>query len=260
MHHPLNPTVLLGGIGNLTRCQPNVVPTKYLEPFTLDFQKGTKYLLRVINTAYTSAFLFTIDNHMLTVVSADFVPVVGNYTTDSIVVQIGQRYNVIVEADPQNSTATDFWIRTYFIDDCASDSQKKIPGTEYMKTGIIRYDNSSTADPQSSAWSDLDTTTCRDETKLVPTVPWAPQNASNSQEPPRLVVDADPGSPYFYPWATKAFQTPEELAANINVPLRVDWQNITFLNLENPGGWPIPWVILPEQYIETDWVRLSLIS
>jgi multicopper oxidase len=256
-HRPKNPTVLLGGIGNLTRCYPNsptIVPTKFQNPFTLTFVEGTKYLLRVINTAYDSTFLFTIDNHNLTVVSADFVPI-EPYTTDSIIVGIGQRYNVIVEASPSDSTVTDFWIRTYVVTECHGGPP---PGADYMKTGIIRYDNTSTADPQTSPWDGIDFTTCRDETNIVPVFKWQPTTQSNPNEPPRAVTNSDGTHPY--PRAFFSFETPSEVGSHKFLPLRIDWQNVTFLNLNNTGGWPDPWIILPEDYNETSWVRKFLIS
>ena len=58
-----------------------------------------KYLLRIINTSFETTFIFSIDNHRLTVVGADFVPI-NNYSTTNIFVGIGQRYEVIVEAVP----------------------------------------------------------------------------------------------------------------------------------------------------------------
>jgi FtsP/CotA-like multicopper oxidase with cupredoxin domain len=246
---PINPTILLAGIGNITRCWPTAPITKHQQPFTLNFQKGKSYLLRIINTAYESAFLFSIDNHLLTVVSADFVPI-EPYTTNSIAVQIGQRYNIIVHADPQGSTDKDFWMRTHFLKNCLS--FHSIPTTEYMKTGIIRYDPSSTADPNSTEWSDLDYETCRDEERIKPVIEWHPQNPVNPQEPTRGISRVDKNDPdYGYPWAEFAFATPNQAK---EIPMRVDWQNITLLNLDNHGGWPLPWVMLPEQYTENDWV------
>jgi multicopper oxidase len=246
----MHPTILLGGIGNATRCQPSANPIKYHDPFTLNFQKDKSYLLRIINTAYESAFLFSIDNHQLIVVSADFVPI-KPYTTKSIAVQIGQRYNVIVLADPQNSSEKDFWIRTHLISGCRD---SPITGTEYMKTGIIRYDSSSKADPKSTEWPDLDHATCRDEKQIEPIVKWNPQKQVNLKEPTRALALFDQNNPYSYPLAVYAFATPDEVANNTIIPMRVDWQNITLLNLDNKGGWPPPWIMLPEQYTERDWV------
>ncbi len=67
----------------------------------LVFEAGKKYRLRLVNVAIDGHFQFSIDGHNLTVIATDFVPIVP-YATDSVLVSIGQRYDVIVEA---NATA-----------------------------------------------------------------------------------------------------------------------------------------------------------
>lgn len=47
------------------------------------FEKGKKYRMRLINTGVYSNMRFTIDNHMLTVIAMDFVPIVP-YQTDNV--------------------------------------------------------------------------------------------------------------------------------------------------------------------------------
>lgn len=51
--------------------------------------QGKKYLLRLINTSVDTTFIFAIDNHDITVMSSDFVPIVP-YKTDSVLVGIGK--------------------------------------------------------------------------------------------------------------------------------------------------------------------------
>ena len=51
--------------------------------------EGKKYLLRLINTSVDSTFVFAIDNHDITVMSSDFVPIVP-YKTDSVLIGIGK--------------------------------------------------------------------------------------------------------------------------------------------------------------------------
>src|SRR5437764_11945183 len=78
------------------------------------------YLIRLSNTAFQEGFVFSIDNHVLQIVEADFVPV-QPFTTHSVLVAIGQRYNVIVEAKPQTSPSRgnpipsdrNFWLRMW---------------------------------------------------------------------------------------------------------------------------------------------------
>ena len=88
----------------------------------------------------------------------DFVPIVP-YVTDSVVITMGQRYDIIVEA---NAVAGDYWLRGGWITACSTNENPT------DMTGIVRYDSSSTKDP--STTSDVVTGTCGDEpyTSLVP--------------------------------------------------------------------------------------------
>jgi FtsP/CotA-like multicopper oxidase with cupredoxin domain len=239
----------------MTRSYPGVSVTEHHEPFNLTFEEDTRYLLRIINVAYDSTFLFSIDNHQFTVISADFVPI-KPYNTTSIAVGIGQRYNIIVDAKRIASNATDFWIRTHVLNGKNCHTGGPPPGPNYMQTGIIRYNESSRADPNTTQWSGLNTTYCRDEPAFTPVVEWKPKPPVNPGEPNRIIqfggaTDKTVVNPGLF-----SFITPAEFNANpqVRVPLRIDWQNITFLNLNNTGGWNNSFVILPEQYEEKEWV------
>lgn len=101
--------ILLGGYGNISRFSGGKIQNDEEIPrgFEITFDdadpnpatRAKRYLLRLINTAFDNTFVFSIDNHKLIVVEADFVPV-ENFTVTSIPIAIGQRYNVIVEAAP----------------------------------------------------------------------------------------------------------------------------------------------------------------
>lgn len=127
--------------------------------YELVFEAGQKYRLRLVNVAIDGHFQFSIDGHTLTVIAADLVPIVP-YETDSLLIAIGQRYDVIVEA---NADAGDFWIRSGWVTACSTN------GDPDGMTGILRYDSSSTADPTTTS-SVTATATCGDEdsTNLVP--------------------------------------------------------------------------------------------
>ncbi|KAK0625459.1 laccase 2 [Bombardia bombarda] len=127
--------------------------------FETVFESGKKYLLRLVNVAVDGVFQFSIDGHTLTVISTDLVPIVP-YTTDSVQITIGQRYEVIVEA---NATPGDYWLRGGWVDTCSNNRNSG------NMTGIVRYDNSSTADPSSSS-TVVASTNCLDEPiqSLVP--------------------------------------------------------------------------------------------
>jgi FtsP/CotA-like multicopper oxidase with cupredoxin domain len=73
-------------------CTPNAPISQF------QFQKGKKHLLRLINAGSEGQQIFSIDEHEMTVVSADYVPI-QPYTTKSIILAVGQRADVVVEAN-----------------------------------------------------------------------------------------------------------------------------------------------------------------
>jgi FtsP/CotA-like multicopper oxidase with cupredoxin domain len=73
------------------------------------FTSGKKHLLRLVNTGAELFTLFSIDNHTLTVIANDFTPIVP-YTTDFVTLSVGQRTDVIVEANGDPSEA--YWMRS----------------------------------------------------------------------------------------------------------------------------------------------------
>jgi FtsP/CotA-like multicopper oxidase with cupredoxin domain len=127
--------------------------------FETTFETGTSYLLRLVNVAIDTHFKFTIDNHTMTVIASDFVPVTP-YETTEVSIGMGQRYDVIVTAD-QADTASDFWMRAVPMIACSdNDNPDNIKG-------IIHY-GTSTGTPTTSAYSITDE--CVDESSLVPVV------------------------------------------------------------------------------------------
>lgn len=127
--------------------------------FETVFEAGKKYRFRVVNAAADGHFQLSLDGHKLTIIGNDLVPIVP-YTTDALSVSMGQRYDVIVEA---NAPSGDYWLRAQWVSACS---------TNYNPdgiTGIVRYDASSTADPTSRSTVTTDQT-CNDEPleSLVP--------------------------------------------------------------------------------------------
>ncbi|KAL5358784.1 multicopper oxidase-domain-containing protein [Aspergillus floccosus] len=126
------------------------------------FQKGKKYRLRIIDAQVDGWMKFTIDGHKLTVIAADFVPIVP-YETESIIMTSGQRYDVIVEADQD---AGNFWVRAIYQTAC---NFLSIDRNEIW--GIVRYEGAPAKDPTTEVWETV-TDSCGDEPyeKLVPYV------------------------------------------------------------------------------------------
>ncbi|KAK0725494.1 laccase [Lasiosphaeris hirsuta] len=108
--------------------------------FETIFESGTKYLLRLVNSAADGVFQFSIDGHNLTVIANDFVPI-EPYVTDSVQLTVGQRYDVIVEA---NAEPGNYWLRSGWLAGCALNMNPT------SMTGIVRY-KADTADPETTS-------------------------------------------------------------------------------------------------------------
>ena len=66
------------------------VPAADRKPiFSKIFQKGKRYLIRLINSSTESGLIFTIDNHLLEIVTTDFVPI-HPFKNESLHVGIGE--------------------------------------------------------------------------------------------------------------------------------------------------------------------------
>lgn len=258
------PSILLNGTGNVTRFF-NGTPNKIEIPkiYTLHFEElkpnpkgGKRYLLRLINTSFDSTFIFSIDNHWMKVTSADFVPI-HPYRNTSVLVGIGQRYNVIVEAKPDtvgnaNPIPSDgnFWIRTWVADNCGVRG-----GSEgYEKTGILRYNRQSTSDPTSQQWPGI-ALRCSDETysSLRPIVPWIVGKASNDKATQHFDLNIQPnGLPKPYPLSFFALEP--TFAPGFN-PLQINYSDPSFLHLNSSAtSYPKQWVVIPEDFTSEDWV------
>ncbi|PQE32229.1 multicopper oxidase protein [Rutstroemia sp. NJR-2017a WRK4] len=124
---------------------------------------GAKYRLRLINMSVDNHFRVTLDNHEFAVIATDFVAI-QPYTTRSLFIAIGQRYDVIIRMDQKMDN---YWFRAII---------PKPPTTEATGCGenlnngsikaIFNYQGASIAHPKSESY-DLPQS-CLDETDLVP--------------------------------------------------------------------------------------------
>lgn len=127
--------------------------------FQTSVTAGSSYRLRLVNGAMDTMFRFSIDNHTLTVISSDLVPIVP-YETKSINIGIGQRYDVIVTA---NQDAGNYWLRAVPQTTCSATNEN----TLNIK-GIFNYDSVDVATPTTTTTMFDDN--CNDESSLVPFV------------------------------------------------------------------------------------------
>ncbi|KAF2469131.1 uncharacterized protein BDR25DRAFT_394500 [Lindgomyces ingoldianus] len=149
--------------------------------FNQKFEAGKRYLIRIINGSVGLHFRFSIDSHVLKVISTDFVPI-KPYTTTSLSVGIGQRYSIVVEAKPDTPSSNGkYWLRTEYSSACNNEIID-VPSNnpDRQRTGIISYTNANgTGDPTTTRHPDA--VGCADEpaSSLVPIVQWTvgtPQN------------------------------------------------------------------------------------
>lgn len=263
-----NPSILLNGIGNITRYNNAIKSNTVPEPYSLTFEPPTprkvkRYLLRLINTSFDSTFVFSIDNHWIKVVSSDFVAITP-YETTNILVGIGQRYNVIVNSTVyknEDGSAPpgdgNFWIRTYKADCFRFNQGQASPG--YERSGILRYNGQSKAIPTTKPWTpDL---SCSDEPfrKLKPIVPWQVGSAVNDPlgkvgENITVQLVFGPSAPFHYPWAFAS------MGGEDYNPMLIDYGDPTFLHLQYAGKWSSLWNVFPEEHSQDEWVRASLLD
>ncbi|KAF2115268.1 laccase-1 [Lophiotrema nucula] len=137
--------------------------------YEANFENGKKYRLRLINSAIDTYFKFSIDNHTMTVIANDFVPIVP-FETDVLTITMGQRYDIIVEANDGVAGVGDYWMRAIPQLACSNNNNPD------DVRAIIRYDSSSTATPSTSAWNQTDA--CED-VPLASLVPHLSQSVSD---------------------------------------------------------------------------------
>ncbi|KAI8630931.1 multicopper oxidase [Xylariaceae sp. FL1651] len=163
---PVSDSILVNGHGHYNGTQDK---GSYYETIVTPSEK---HLLKLINGAIATSFIFSIDGHNLTVVANDLVPV-EPFSVESLLIGIGQRYDIIVEANQPNQ---DYWIRTVPASGCSG-----FRGTPDNRTGILRYNASSTVLPTTQRQPNLnDNCTDISVELLNPIVPWVvdmhPQN------------------------------------------------------------------------------------
>lgn len=209
--------------------------------FEQTFEQDKKYLIRITNSAVDFHFHFSIDDHMLQVVSVDYVPV-EPFWTNSLSVGIGQRYGVIVHANQTTSANGRYWMRTEYFDGSPGDSaycqfpQENFPPnqTERQRVGIINYSDAGSGDPETSRWPA--TVGCKDPV-FTPRVKWTVNAPQNDVREHAHHVGLDRGTEYHDAFRWTLGEQPQWL----------DFANPSLLNLDNTT-WNSEYVVKPREY------------
>ncbi|KAJ1555239.1 hypothetical protein HK405_002917, partial [Cladochytrium tenue] len=105
--------------------------------------KGTRYLLRLVNSGTYTHYKFMIDGHTMTVVSNDLVAV-KPYNVTVLDIGLGQRYEVVFTAD---QAVGNYWMRAIAQTSCTDHQNPN-------NLAILRYSGADTSkNPTSSAYS-----------------------------------------------------------------------------------------------------------
>ena len=252
-----NPSIVLNGRGNINRFSgTNINTTVIPDSYHVTFEPEKRYLLRIINTAFETGFTFSIDGHTFDIVENDLVPIEPILSRKSIVVHIGQRYNVVVQAKKKSEIGDgNFWIRTTT---CYTDSINHGLGEDWMKTGIVRYNDQSRDDPTdkiSIPWQIPDS--CEDEAlgNIHPKHKWTVGPSKNSIiKGENIAVKFDKTEPPYihasFLWDIK------ETKSNSKKHFQIHYDDPIFLRLDAPKPRPEEVVVYSsDNFTENDWVR-----
>ncbi|KAJ5167971.1 Cupredoxin [Penicillium canariense] len=146
--------------------------------FNTSVTAGTSYRFRLVNAAVDTHFKFSMDNHTLTVMAMDLVPI-EPFNTTVLSIGMGQRYDIVVKAD-QSTSGDSYWMRAIPQEACSdNDSVNNIKGVVYY--------GSSPSTPTTTKYSYTDSCDDMDMSDLVP---YLSQSASlpyyNASEPVTL--------------------------------------------------------------------------
>lgn len=180
---------------------------------------GKSHRLRLINPSVDNTFTVSIVGHEMTVIAADFVPVIPS-TTSSLYLSVGQRYDVIIDG---NQSVGNYWLNVTF-------SGTKGCGTSKNPNpaAILSYSGAPDDLPTDEGTPPPDSL-CHDPNNFVPVVSRAVPSADFSATPPNSLpvtmdVDAE---------ASRVFWKVDGNAIDVN------WENPVLQHIrEGNTSWP----------------------
>jgi len=126
---------------------------------------GLRHRLRLINPSVENTFTVSIVNHQMTVIAADFVPV-NAFSTDSLFLGVGQRYDVTIDA---SQAVDNYWINVTF-----SGTRLCGQSNNPAPAAILTYDGADDgALPTNPGVAPVDSL-CADLLDIAPVVPRTP--------------------------------------------------------------------------------------
>ena len=140
---------------------------------TTTLTPGATHRLRLINAGINDYLHVSLDGHPFTVIAADFTPIVP-YTTSSVVLAVGQRYDVLIHA---NQTVGNYWLRVGTGGGGCDGPNANAANIR----AVFHYDGAVSGSPNSTGSLPSG---CRDETF----VPYVPTTVPSNSTPSALSV------------------------------------------------------------------------
>ena len=141
---------------------------------TFNFEPNLRYRLRVINMATLTDFVFSVDEHVLSVVEADGTSL-EPVNVHRVPISVAQRYSVILTT---NQTVGSYNVRAEMQDVCY---KLPNPNLNTMVLATLTY-GAAPSTPTSSDWSDGFPGLCLDlsSSMIVPAIPMNPPDSTQS--------------------------------------------------------------------------------
>ncbi|KAH7881941.1 laccase [Phlebopus sp. FC_14] len=128
-------SLLVNGLGRYSGGPPSPLAV-------INVVQGKRYRFRLLNIACVTDYVFSIDNHVLTIIEADGEPT-QPLVVDSIVIGTAQRYSFVLEA---NQPVDNYWIRGNL-------SEATTSFDNGLNSAILRYSGAPVADPPTRNWT-----------------------------------------------------------------------------------------------------------
>ena len=126
----------------------------------LTMTRGKRHRLRLVNPSVDTSFTVSIVGHQMTVIAADFVPV-HSFTTQTLFLGIGQRYDVTIDA---SQAVGNYWINATLGPGPCGTSRNPFPAAILSYQGAPNTLPTNRGTPPPNA-------RCEDQHGLVPVIP-----------------------------------------------------------------------------------------
>ncbi|KAK7932433.1 Laccase-1 [Apiospora marii] len=126
----------------------------------VQLQPGKRHLLRLMNPSVENNFHVKLEGHQFNVMATDMVPV-NSFTTDSLFMGVGQRYDVMIDA---NQASGNYWFNITFPDN-------QLCGTSFNQFPAAVFTYADAAEPEglpTTQGTPFNDTSCQDSTDFVP--------------------------------------------------------------------------------------------